>query len=513
MTVTIDEPLLRAVPSGRVAVAALARVEARHFLRSPFVWGGVVLAVGLGVAWSWTRMPTWDSFQQNAGMSALVLGAALLLAGHLAAGRDRRARADESTRSMPATAARRGVGLLVAVPIAALAGAVVYALELAILLPAWPVGHFDPWAGLVVVVLPPIGAAIGVLVGRALPSAAAGPLTVVALVVVLFLLLALSTGPGGPADQIWPVPEQPWEVGADRPTGWHLIYLCALLVGVVALISWHPGTGWRSWSGTAWRFGATSSVMVLVVALLVAGFAVQRQDAEDLSEVIYPDQTEALTGVAVLDCRTYLEVRYCALPEFANWARQWRAAVEPVAALLPVAAAKPAVRQIGGSDDFEPITPGQPEIVTSTSWGRFGRWAENSRLEMARAWSAAAVGLAKRDPMSWQSCDGAGQHRTVVGLWLLALTQPDGPARVARGELRLPHVRQGPADLQAVATLLAVPTAEVTAYLQAHWPQVLDPAGTALAGLGVTTTPPPIPAAPIVEPDSAPPSEDAGVCR
>ncbi|KUL26485.1 hypothetical protein [Actinoplanes awajinensis] len=506
MTVTIDEPLLRAVPSGRVSVAALARVEARHFLRSPFLWGGVVLAVGLGVAWSWTSMPQWDGFIENSGMSALVLGAALLIAAHLAAGRDHRAGAGESFRSLPVTAARRGLGLLVTVPIAALTGAIVYALQLLILLPSWPVGRFDPWAVLVVVILPPIGAAVGAVVGRSFPAVAAGPLAVAGIVVALFLSLAISTSSGGYLGQSWPVPGRPWSLGGDRPTEWHLVYLCGILAAVVALISWRART--------------KSSAVLLTVALLITGVALQRKVAED--DAIYAERERNIYAaeepqsavIAALDCRTYADVRYCALPGFGRWTGLWRAAVEPVAALLPAAAARPAVRQLDNSDSGEPMVPGRPEIVTSTSWGRIGPWAANSRTGMARSWASAAVGLAKReDAFMWGSCDAAGQHRTVVGLWLLALTQPDGAARVARGELGLPRVRQGPADLQAVATLLARPSSEVTAYLQAHWAAVLDPAGTALAGLGVTTTPPPIPAAPVTEPESGPPSEDAGVCR
>ena len=87
MTVLLERP----APSASTATRALAGAEARRLWHSPIYWAGAVLATALGVAWSWTRMPTWETFDQNAGMSALVLAAALLMATHLAAGRDRRA--------------------------------------------------------------------------------------------------------------------------------------------------------------------------------------------------------------------------------------------------------------------------------------------------------------------------------------------------------------------------------------------------------------------------------------
>jgi hypothetical protein len=493
MTTTLERSDRPAV-SGRTATLALARAEGRRLVRSPFWWCGALLAVALGVAWSWTRMPTWDTFAQNAGMSSLVLAAALLVATHRATSRDRRAGAEESTRTMPAGRARRGLAMLAAVPIAAATGAAVVLAELLLLLPAWPVGRLDPWALAVVVVVPPTGAVLGILVGRVLPGVAAGPLTLVALTVLFIATLALPSGRFSVAEALWPVPNQPWEIGAARPTGWHLLYLLGALVAVVA------ANCWRAWP--------RASVAVLVPALAVAGLSVHQQ-ARQMPSIIDMSSHEALTGPAVLRCETHEQVRFCALPRYEGWIGRWREAVEPVAAHLPASAARPAVRQIGSADDLRPMSPGLPEVITTDSWGRTGGWAEDSRARLMRDYAAAAVGVLRRGVPLYNGCDGAGQHRTVAGLWLLAQAAPDGVQRVRDGELRLPRVRYGPAETQAAAALLDRPYDEVAGYLAVHWADILEPSATGLAGLGVTLTP--APASDTAA--SAEPLDDGGVCR
>ncbi|MFC7528966.1 hypothetical protein [Actinoplanes sp. GCM10030250] len=503
MTAVLDR-VERPEPPAPAATRALAWAEARRLWHSPFYWGGTVLAIALGVVWAWTRMPTWDTFHQNAGMSSLVLGAAMLMATHLAAGRDHRAGAEECTSTMPAGSGRRGLALLVAVPVSGVTGAAAYLLELLLLMPAWPVGRFDPWAAGAVVVIPAIGAAIGVAVGRVLPGAAAGPLTVVALAAMLLSLLALPSYPKDFPDALWPVPDVPWEVGADRPTGWHLAYLCGVLLAIIAVI--------------VWRSRPLFALLVVVPAVMLSGAAVQQQ-VQRTVVTVHPEDEAALTGVAVLDCRTYREVRYCALPHYAGWTGLWRKAVEPVATRLPADATRPAVRQLGSMDDMVPMVPGQPEIITSTVWGRTGAWAESSRLQMTSAYAAAAVGLTRRDAFLVGSCDGAGQHRTVVALWLIGQAGPESARRrLESGDLRLPMVRYGPDEVRAARDLLGRPREEVAGYLAMHWDELLDPSGTALAGLGVTITPPPIPTTPdVAGPDVAGPDapglRDAGVCR
>jgi hypothetical protein len=484
-------------PSGLVAVAALGRAEIRRLVRSPLLCGGGFLALALGAAWDWTRMPTWATFNRHAGMSSMVLAGALLLAGHLAASRDQRAAAAASTDVMPTTPARRGLGLLALVPAAALGGAVLYLTQLLVMLPAWPVGRFDRWAPQAAVVIPALGVAIGIVVGRWIPRTAAGPLAVIAVAVVLGALPVMAAGPGGVPWSLFPVPQPPWTVGADSPTGWHLLYLAGLLAAILALLTL--------------RYQRLASALVIVVAATLAGLAVNRQ-VQATPTVVDEAAERALTGPAVLDCELHRGVRYCALPHYAGWIPLWREAVEPVVRNLPPTASRPAVHQIGDADYGDVLTAGRREIVTTTTWGRHGRWSQESREGMTAAYATAATGLSARGdgrPTQFGSCSGVGQHRTVVALWLLARALPDGARRLAAGDLRLPGVRYDPADAKAAADLLTRPLDQVTAFLAAHWTAVLNPSGTALAAWGVTTKPPMLQR----NPDVSQAGADRGVCR
>ncbi|GAA4940096.1 ABC transporter permease [Actinoplanes utahensis] len=492
MTITVERPG-RPAPEARAATIALARAEARRMWRSPFLWIGVLLSIALGAVWSWNRMPSWETFHENVGMASLVLAAFLLVAAHLAAGRDHRSGAEESTRTMPAGPGRRSLALLATVLVAAAAGAVVHLAVLLLLLPTWPVGRFEPWVTLTSAVVPAIGAATGVAVGRVLPKGAAGPLTVAAFTVLLFLLLVMPSDPAAPAVHLLPIIFVTWDFGVPQPFGWHLLYLLGLLVAAVA---------------AACRQAAPKATAVIAVAALVcAGLAV-RQETAETPDAIDVESARRHTAPAMLDCRSHEGVRYCALPGYAPWIGYWREAVEPMAKLLPASALKPSVRQISTIDDLTPMTPGHPEVVTEDHWGRFGSWAERSRKTLAGHYAATAVGILRReDPDNWRTCDGRGQHRTVVALWLL------GTAAPGRG-WTLSRTTYGPAEIRAAESLLARPPAEVSAHLVAHWTEVLDPRATALAGLGVTITPPAIPTAePAPVPDGEMVPADRGVCR
>ncbi|MEU4621140.1 hypothetical protein AB0G04_14315 [Actinoplanes sp. NPDC023801] len=491
MTVTAER-IERPAPTARTATIALARAEARRMWRSPLLWIGTLLTVALGVAWMWTRMPSWETFHENAGVASMLLAAWLLMAGHLAAGRDRRAGAEESTRTLPAGPGRRGLALLVTVPIAAVAGAVACLAELLLLLPTWPVGPYDPWVALTLIVIPAIGAGIGVLIGRALPGVAAGPLAVVVLVAVMFMFIFVPNDPQSVMTHLWPVVHVNWNFGLPRPTGWHLLYLVGVLVAVIAA-NCRPAA-------------PRSAITVTVLAILLAGFAVQREAAET-PDAIHTEEVMKYVAPETLDCRTHEEVRYCALDGYGAWIPYWREAAEPVADLLPAGAQRPSIRQISTSDNLVPMQAGHPELRVGDTWGRVGSWAEDSRVRLTRDYAATAVGLLRRDdPENWRSCDGSGQHRTVVALWLLEQAAP------GKG-LTVPRIRYGDAERQAAEVLLAKPRAEVQSHLAAHWSGVLDPAATPLAALGVTITPPPIPSEPAPPMEGSTTSDDRGVCR
>lgn len=263
-----------------------------------------------------------------------------------------------------------------------------------------------------------------------------------------------------------------------------------------------------------WKHRRVIAIGVILAAIATSGIATNQQ-ARATPAVIDAAMDDALTGPAVLDCEVHSGVRYCALPHYTGWIPLWREAVEPVVRNLPAAAQRPTVRQLGNSDDGTVLVAGTPEIVTSTRWGRHGRWAEDSRTRMTVAYTAAATGLSRRGSAMFDlersSCSGAGQHRTVVALWVLAQALPDGAQRLAHGGLTLGRVRYDPADAQAAAALLTRPHGEVSTFLATHWTQIMDPAGTALAPLGVTTKPPTIQTA--NEPPASGSSEQPRICR
>jgi hypothetical protein len=486
------ERIERPAPAPRTATIALARAEARRMWHSPLLWFGALLTIASAVAWSWTRMQSWDTFHENAGVASMVLSAALLMACHLSAGRDRRAGAEESTRTLPTGPGRRSLALLVTVPIGVLAGAGTYLAELLLLLPTWPVGGFDPWMALTLLVIPAIGAGIGVLIGRALPGVAAGPLAVVVMVGILFMFVFVPNDPASVMTHLWPVVHVDWSFGMPRPTGWHLLYLVGVLVAVLA--------------ANCGPAAPRSAIAAALLALLFAGFAVHREAAET-PDAVNIDEVVKRVAPETLDCQTHEGVRYCALPGYAAWISYWREAAEPVADLLPGGAQRPSIRQISDADNLVPMQAGYPELRVGDTWGRIGRWAEDSRMRLTRDYVATSVGLLRRDDWdSFRSCDGSGQHRTVVALWLLELATP------GKG-LTIPRTRYGDAERQAAAILLAKPREEVSRHLAAHWSEVLDPSATPLAALGVTITPPPIPAEPAPAPVGATASDDRGICR
>jgi hypothetical protein len=278
--------------------------------------------------------------------------------------------------------------------------------------------------------------------------------------------------------------------------GWHLLFLLAVLavVGVFALLRhrrWRPGLA-----------------VALIVAVVVATVAVRRQSAGQVPEgAALVAATESYLAPEVQRCERHDRVAYCPLPGYGRWVPLWRAAVEPVVAAVPAAAGElPAVRQGIG-----PVA----DAVTGLRWGRHGAWAEDSRAGLATEYVRVLLGLPhalpeqQRPPAppglqraDWPvgmaqgvptpQCSGAGQLRTVVGLYLVARAQRDshwwlaGPDRIRLGALR-----PGPADRAAAATLLDAPRDQVAAVLARNWSRARSagPAGDVLAAVGVRDLP------------------------
>ncbi|MEH1168463.1 hypothetical protein V6V47_24065 [Micromonospora sp. CPCC 205539] len=472
----------RSVPAPRVATLTLAITETRILVRSVTLWASALVTVALGTVWGWTRMPTWDTIGDNAGMAAVVLAGVLLVLGHLAVSRDHRNGVVEATMVLPAERARRTIALLVFIPVAGLLGALVLGAQLALLLPDVPAGTFDGWNLAPVVLIPPIGAALGVAVGRWLPAIAAGPLTVVTSAVAVIVLPGVGTGGSDVGRWLSPVLlRQNWAPGAPEPTGWHAAYLLALLAVVVAV--------------AVARYRMVVSTVVAVVAVALGAVAVPQQMRHRTGSSSLPI-TEAMmddyVGPAVLRCEEHEAVRYCALPGYQRWIPLWRDAVEPVARAVPagVAGVLPVVRQRDTAYFAPSATAQTPTVDTDLVWGRHGTWAAQSRLDLVQRYVRALTALPKPtadDPYGEQSCSGAGQLRTVVALWLIAQAVPDGRTVLDGNQARLGRLTAGPAEIAAAVTLLDQPRERVTAILAAHWDAVISaaPVGDTLEPLGV----------------------------
>ena len=218
-----------------IATRALAATEATLLARSGIVWAATALTAMLGLVWSRAGTSTWASVASRAGMASLVLAGVLLLLGHLAASRDHRYGVSETTASLPAPPFRRTRALLALLPVAAVLGAFAFGLQLAGAAASQPAGPLDPWAALVPIVLPVLGVAVGVSVGRWLPSAAAGGLTLFATTAVLATLPVVGATPDALAWRLFPVELVDGDRSRPAAPGWHLIYLLAVLSTVVAV--------------------------------------------------------------------------------------------------------------------------------------------------------------------------------------------------------------------------------------------------------------------------------------
>ncbi len=168
---------------------------------------------------------------------------------------------------------------------------------------------------------------------------------------------------------------------------------------------------------------------------------------------------------------------------------------------LPLTAGEPpAVRQGIG-----PVT----DAVVGLRWGRHGDWADDSRAGVAVEYVRALLGLPTADlsvsagqhrvvwpsgdlqPLPAPACSGAGQLRTVVGLYLFAQAQPDGHRWLGSEGLHLGAMQPGAADRAAAATLLDAPQAQVQDVLSRNWSSIrlAKPAGDTLAAFGISGMP------------------------
>ncbi|MFI0263106.1 hypothetical protein ACH4OW_29240 [Streptomyces sp. NPDC017056] len=214
------------------ALIPLAAAETRIALRSPLLWLLTLLtATGRTLA-TWQEMPNWSVATVDTATSALLVGAAAMLAANLATLRDRRADAVELTGPLPVRPQTRTLAVLLAYPPVAMAyAAIAMGVQLAgMLVGSRPIGHLDIRELLSGVLLVGLMAVLGTAVGRWAPNLFAAP------VGILLFFWTLMQFP-----QSWLLPVVPYlklAIEPVRPPAWHLVYVTALILvaGTAALL-------------------------------------------------------------------------------------------------------------------------------------------------------------------------------------------------------------------------------------------------------------------------------------
>lgn len=518
-------PALTPASSGKegAVVLALGRVEARHLLRHPLFLAGAALGLLLSLPGPFLQAPVLHRDDIDTAFWLLPLAGATLLVVNLAVLRARRHDTTELYESLPASPSARTGGHLVSLGAAAVVAALVVVAAVAYMVALggiWAPSAAELATGPAIVVL---AGALGVLAARWAPSPTVAP------VLALGAVAASLSGSLG-----W---FAPW-IGIDtmprelfiRPAGWHLLYLLGVagLVAVAAL----------------WRHGTTPRLAVAgaaVVSLIAVTGVMQAQPPSASQQAAI---AELVTSGEALACEARGAVEYCAFPAYGGWVERWAAVVEPVLQRVPaplwdrglVVRQRPGDYEVYNAD-ISPSTrarlfdeaghpvaqPDDGSVSVGMRWGR-GPSLGRSQLVLALDTAAWAVGLPHvtgaytvRDGggslLETASCWSGGQARSVVALWLAGSATPAtdaalraviaaepyafGPPaqyRLLFGQFSVSApIRWSKADTNYAAQLLDRPTDEVTALVNDHWDQLMDPTTTtddlvALAGLGVLPT-------------------------
>lgn len=545
---TSPAPRSRRAASVRV-VRQLAAVEARRLLLHPIVWAGIALA---GVmAWADLGqirfvLPRESIYLQNL---ALPIGAATLLAVHLATTRPRR----DDVVEVFEPAVHGDDARIRALLLASLAPAALTALLVAGALAAMaalgapgPVWWAEAATG------PALVAALGmlgVLLGRVAPWRLTPLFALVAVFLVQFLLPEAG-GPMGASsrDYFAPLAMPGWLLPDPatllRPATAHLAYLVgiAATLAVAAMLATRVTIG-RVVAG------------VVAVALAVAGAVAQTAPpaVAEVDALLAGANTPVQAGTCAAD-GTGAEV--CALPTLLDWRDDWAALVHDVRQPLldhgvdpgeltvaqridPSQASFELSRWYPAADVEDRLAPAwdaeyadTPGTVLVTSdWPRASGGADRAALGLATHVARQATGLRSSfdyvvedavDPIAGpRACSAAGQARAAVSLWLAA--QSSTGVEAALREATAMAEQSGMvaidlwtrsvagsepdwsrADAEVALQLLEQPRDAVAADLAADWSRWTDP-GTALSDLvdafglaapsadagSVTPTPPP----------------------
>ncbi len=427
-------------------VLGLARAEASMLVRSALVLVGL-LAGGV-VIWFFISPlePVWWNTAWQIGSGQLILGAAVLMAAQLAAGRAHRDGMADLYASFPATAGTRTAGqlagLAAAVPASLLligATAVTVQLIGAIGAPSITVLA----GGLLLVIA---SGAVGVAIGARFAHPLAGVLGALVLFGVSAQAYRFS------AASTWLIP---WDFKQDilgylpgplagyPPAGAHAVELAAtaVLAGVVALV-----LTVRSSRGRAVL--ATVGVLAAAVIWLVGAVQLRPIPATAMSRMV----AQSANPASVQRCTTSNQVRYCLDASFAALLPSLEAPVSAVLAHVPVRPDRQlTVSQVGELVLDPTLTLGYPReqvarwntqlqrspAITSPAaaiylpigaWPAFGGRLADAHFNVALATAEWAVGipLASKTGMA---CVPVDQAREAIAIWLAILaTHPEAGA-------------------------------------------------------------------------------------
>jgi hypothetical protein len=479
----VPAPEPAAAPPPRRAAVALARREARLLLRHPLI---VVAVAAYAALLLWQAVagggdyPVLQEKDRETQLGPFLIGLAGLLAANASVLRSHRHGTEAHFGVLVVPAWWRGAAHCAAVVPLALVVAVLVAGQFA-REAARPgaVGHgsfFELATGPLVVLL--LGV-LGVLLGRLVRSAFAGPVAVLVMLAQLFTFAAASSGWARLIPLVFDEGGQPLPSDlVGRPASWHALYLVGLtlLAGVAAMLAGSRG------DGGAWRVTAVRATALGACVAVLLGGAMQVAGPSD--GLVAARERATNDPGAAQECVRREATTYCAFPEFTPWIDEWRVVADEVRALsgAEAAAREFTVRQrvdaVHGPGRTGGGPPGPPgEVTVGTAWG--------GEREMEFA-ASVARGLVVDDETEWEPyCDARG----ILITWLAIRAVPDGEALFAETQS---HMGGGGATILApvvavtlrdreyavVRELLDAPAAEIAERVKASWEELTAPGGT-----------------------------------
>jgi hypothetical protein len=451
----------------------LGLLETRRLLRNPYLCAVVVATLGLLVWAQRNQLPNLSEVTVTAALATSLIAATLMVVANLAALRDQREGVPETLAALPGQASVRTRAILLASGLlgAALTGAVIGAHLLIRSAQGPAAGDVDVREILAAVAATAILAALGVALGRWVPTAIAAP------AVFAVMVIGFCTGPLFLLAWFLPV-TAPYELQAfGRPAGWRLLYLGAVLVLLAALAMLRHGRR------PLWLAVAAAAVAAVVPAGI--GMAAAAPPMGGLVQ-----SGEPSPGDPDRECVERNRVTYCHLPGFEPWIPFWERAAGPVLSAVPPDERHRLPAIVQSTETSPPAVAGEGRVLVGMTWGRGGAEVAD-RTRLAGAIAGLTTGLADPgrtfdyDEQPW--CDGRGQARTVVTLWLAGQAAPLLAADTEVGwsggsqESYLGNVEYGERELGYARLLLDRP--QTRELVGQHWDRLLDPDTTIEAAL------------------------------